>query len=83
MDNEIYYKAYMPEHKHYFVIVCMQWFDENGYDQSRFLKKNGQVLQWDSEEEAEKYLVEHIKSDYIEPGIIIRNLNHDTFYKEK
>lgn len=81
-DIDIYYKAYMPDHKHYFVIVCMQWFDENGYDNHRFLTEEGEILQWKSEEEAEKFLIDNIKSEYVDPEILIK-YREDIFYKEK
>lgn len=83
MDNEIYYKAYMPDHKHYFTIVCMQWFDEYDYNNNRFLTKDGEVLQWDSEREAEEYLIDNIKTEYIDPTILIKYDHEEIFYKEK
>ena len=81
--DDIFYRAYVPDHMHYFKTVCMQWFDENDYDKNRFLKKDGEILQWKTEEEAEKYLIDNLKEDYIYPEILAKYRDHSIYFKEK
>lgn len=83
MNADIYYKAYMPGHKHYFVVVSMQWFDERGYDNKRFLTKDGKVLKWNTEKDAERYLIDNVKSEYVDPSILLKYNNEQIFYKER
>ena len=49
--SEVYYRIYVPEEEKP-CVVCMQHFDEEGYDQNRFLTSH----QYESEDEATKEL---------------------------
>jgi len=46
-DNKLYWRLYLSKDG-YVSAVCMQWFDENDYDQDRFIDKE----QYKSAEEA-------------------------------
>lgn len=66
IDDEVYYKIGIYEGC--LTVVCLQWFDEIGRDdRNYFHDKNGKVLRFDTEEEAEEWLNEHIKPEKIDP----------------
>ena len=49
--DDVYYKIIDSN------IVCLQWFDENDYNQDRFLKnKKGKCKTFKSRKKAKKYL---------------------------
>lgn len=55
MDNDVYYRLYDTTNNGPSV-VCMQWFDESGYDQERFLDDT----RYEYEQEAENALLVHV-----------------------
>lgn len=48
--NAIYYRLYYRESENKIVVVCMQWFDEYDYDQSKFISDK----KFESEEVAQR-----------------------------
>jgi hypothetical protein len=50
-DNSVYYRLFLSRNDEP-VVVTMQWFDENDYDQKRFLNEE----HYRTEEEAEQAL---------------------------
>jgi hypothetical protein len=85
-DNDVYYKIYKtPRLDDKLTIICMQWFDEYDYDQSRFFNdKDGNLLKFYSEEEAITWLNENIKVELIDPEYVRNGKYDDSFYfKEK
>lgn len=51
--NPVYYRLFVDRNDQP-CVVCMQWFDEMDYDQSRFINEE----RYKSEEEAEQALLE-------------------------
>jgi len=67
MDEEsVYWKIFLGR-DNLLTIVCMQWFDEYDYDQSRFYTKDGEIPKWTSEEDAKKYLNDNFRKEMIDP----------------
>lgn len=50
--NRVYYRLFVDK-KDQPVVVCMQWFDEADYDQSRFINKE----EYETEQKAEDALL--------------------------
>jgi len=69
MDNDVYYKIYCSERLNWkLTVVCMQWFDENGYYEDRFMTdSDGHVLRFDREDNAIQWLLKNAKRDKINP----------------
>lgn len=58
MSDDIYYKI-QRNAKGDFKVCCIQWFDENDYDQSLFVRDYwGDQLVFKTEEDAEDFLRE-------------------------
>jgi len=67
LENEVYYKVYvgLDDLIH---VVCMQWFDEDGYDQNRFYyDEKGEVVKFPTEESAIEFINKKFKPRYINP----------------
>ncbi len=64
--NDIYYKLFHSKNG-YLTIICLQWFDEFDYDQSRFYKENDQHLIFDEKEKAIRYLNLNFERNDIDP----------------
>lgn len=55
-EEEVYYRV-LKEDDNSLHVVCMQWFDEEDYDQDKFAKDDdGNPLKFDSELEAEYFI---------------------------
>lgn len=52
LGNEVYYRLFVGRDNEP-VVVCMQWFDENDYNQKRFINEE----RYETEEEAERVLL--------------------------
>ena len=65
-DDAIYFKLYCPIDKA--IIVCMQWFDEWDYTQSKFLidPATGKHLKFDTEEEIERFCKKHMHPRFMD-----------------
>ena len=49
-------------------VITMQWFDENDYDQSKFVKdESGDSRQWETEDEARKFVNATYRFERIHP----------------
>ena len=71
--DDCYYKIYLASRlEPKLTIVCMQWFDEDNYYSERFLKDrvSGDILKFDSEEEAKRWLNINIKPEKIDPEYV-------------
>lgn len=81
--NEVYYKIYQSSRLNgLLTVVCMQWFDEDDYDQDRFFTdEDGDILQFDTEEEAEEWLSENIRMEMIDPEHRKVKFNRDDYLK--
>jgi len=66
MSNDVYYKIY-ANRDDLITVVCMQYFDEDDYDQSRFYRENGETLRFDDEEKAIEFINEKFRKDFIDP----------------
>lgn len=62
----IYYKLYNSRNG-YVTIICLQWFDEFDYKEEKFVRKNGKVLSFATEEKAISYLNENFNKEDIDP----------------
>lgn len=84
-DNDVYYRIIRSSNDETLLtIVCMQWFDECDYDESRFLCAKGTKdrLSFNSEEEAIEFLNDNIKLENIDPEYRVRTQkSNDNFYK--
>jgi len=79
-DN-VYYKIYYWSIKDCVTVVCMQWFDEDDYNEEHFFKdENGEVLMFYQEKEAIEWLLNNIKDDKIDPEYK-QNFNQKLFMK--
>ncbi len=59
-------------------IVCMQKFDEYDYNENKFLRdETGEMIKWDKEIDAIKYLNDNFKIECIDPEYI--TANHPSF----
>lgn len=66
-------------------VVTMQYHDEIDYDYKRFLfhKGTSDRVQFDSEEEAIKFLNDNIKPEHIDPEYLVQTQKYnDAFYKD-
>lgn len=83
--NDVYYRIIRSlNDETLLTVVCMQWFDENDYEESRFLCAKGTKdrLSFNTEEEAIEFLNDNIKQENIDPEYSIRTQNsNDNFYK--
>ena len=68
--NDIYYKIYLDSNDE-ICIVCMQWFDEGDYNQSRFLSAG----EFDTEKEAADFVVTMKSKKHKFPANIIKALD--------
>lgn len=72
-ENEVYYKLYLTRDQRV-TVVCMQWFDESGYNPVKFFRgEDGDPVTFETEEEAVVYLNENfvsaaIDSEYVSPN---------------
>ena len=62
----MYYALYNSKNG-YVTITCVQWFDESDYIESRFIKNNGEIVKFDSEEKAILYLNNRFDKKDINP----------------
>lgn len=86
MDNDVYYRL-IRSHRNdeWLTVVCMQWFDENDYDQSKFLRAKGtdEVLMFSTEEKAIKFLNDNIKPENVDPEYrFSMQSSNDSLYKD-
>lgn len=65
--SDVYYRLYVTK-EDYVTVVCFQYFDEDDYDENRFLcDEDGVRLMFDTEDEAIQYLNQNIKPEKIHP----------------
>ena len=85
MNDELYYRIIRTsDDDKILTVVCMQWFDENDYDVSRFLCAKGtdERLMFSTEQKAIKFLNDNIKQEFIDPEYRrMTQENNDSFYK--
>ncbi len=83
MNNDVYYKIYqLTKPNDLLTVVCVQWFDELGYNQDRFFTdEHGHALEFDTEREAEEWLNENIKPEKIDPEHRKVKLNRKDYLK--
>lgn len=68
LQSEVYYRIYLSHQTQLLTIVCMQDFDEHDYVQHRFLTgKEDEILKFNSEEEAIKYLNKFVPPNKFDP----------------
>ena len=80
-EDEVYYKIYYHNTKTHITIVCMQWFDENGYIAKNFLKdEDGEDLKFTKEAEAIRWLNNNVTDDVIDPEY--RRFKQESVMKE-
>ncbi|MGD1416490.1 hypothetical protein [Bacillus stercoris] len=78
--SDVYYKIYLFNEM--LTVVCMQWFDEVDYDQDKFFTDEyGYALEFETEEEAERWLNENIKPEMIDPDHRKAKLNREDYFK--
>lgn len=84
--NDLYYKLIRSnKNEEWLTVVCMQWFDENDYEQSRFLRAKGtdDILRFDDEKDAIKFLNDNIKIENIDPEFRFHTQSsNDALYKD-
>lgn len=69
--KDVYYCLYITEDDK-ITVICLQEFDESGYNHRKFLRKNNEEnYKFDSEEAAVNFLNENIKPEYIDPDYIL------------
>jgi hypothetical protein len=67
--DELYYKLYVTREDKV-AIVTMQWFDEIGYDQNRFLKDSrNEHYMFSSEERAFNALIKLVKPEFFSDSV--------------
>jgi len=72
-DNDVYYKLYLDRDRK-ITVVCMQWFDEPDYDPNKFfVRGDGSVITFKTEEEAIAYLNCHFMAHAIDPEYVTPN----------
>ena len=85
--NDIYYKILMyvdsTGGKGKVTVVEMQWFDEYDYNQNDFIKDTrGRALEFESEEEAVRWVFDNVKEECIDPELFKRyRFNQNDFLK--
>ena len=81
--NDVYYKIYQASNLNgLLTVVCMQWFDEFDYDREKFFTDDdGDILEFDSEIEAEKWLNANIKPEMIDPDHRKTKFNRSDYLK--
>lgn len=72
-DNEIYYKLYLTRDQKV-TVVCMQWFDEAGYNPVKFvIGEDGDPVMFETENKAVAYLNECFVPEVIDPEYVSPN----------
>lgn len=72
--DRVYYKIYFLKKIQRLTVVCMQWFDEYDYNESKFLRDDqNKIMSWDKEIDAVKYLNDNFKLEYIDEDYITAN----------
>lgn len=82
MDNDVYYKIFLTRDD-LVTIVCMQWFDENDYDHSRFYRVAGEEAKFMTEEHAKHFLNQNFKPECIDPEYLDYNEQPNYLFKDK
>jgi len=81
-NNEVYYKIYYLEKESYVTVVCMQYFDEGDYTEEYFFKdEEGDVLKFEWENEAIKWIIDNVAEDKIDPAYRHKGFDQKKFMK--
>lgn len=79
--SDVYYKITRGNTKT-FKVVCMQWFDELDYDETKFINDEwGYHRKFYSESEAIKWLNENVKEEYIDERDKVYDLSPSDYLK--
>lgn len=72
--NEVYWRIYWNARTAKLIVVTMQHFDEDDYNQSAFCRgEDGEKMRWEREEDAVLYLNKHFKAEFIDDEFVSPN----------